>query len=69
MPRARSRFTVSELSRIFKAAKEAGVELRVRIAMDGTITIATGTSAEAKAAPSNPWDEALNGAAEQKRIA
>ena len=55
-------------SRIFKAAKQARVEVCVKIALDGTIIIATGMASETKA-DANPWDEALNGAPEQKRFA
>ena len=66
MPRGRARFTETDLTRIFKAAAKAGVEVCVKIAPDGSITIAGGMP-ELNGA--NPWDEVLHDAAEQKRTA
>jgi hypothetical protein len=51
--------------RVLAAAKKAGVCVRVEIATDGKIVVVTGPSSEATA--SNPWDEVLEGAPEQKR--
>ena len=41
-----ARFTQSDLDRIFKAAKKAMVDVRVKIEPDGAITVATGKLAE-----------------------
>jgi putative heme degradation protein len=58
-----------DLARIFKAAAKARVEVCVKIAPDGSITIATGMPGELNGDTANPWDEVLNGTAEQKRTA
>jgi hypothetical protein len=42
-----ARFTQSDLDRILKAAKKAGVDVRVKIEPDGAITVETGKMAEA----------------------
>jgi hypothetical protein len=42
-----ARFTQSDLDRILKAAKKAGVDVRVRIAPDGAIIVETGKMTEA----------------------
>jgi hypothetical protein len=69
MSRGRAKFTETELARIFKAAAKAHIDVRVKIATDGTITIATGMPGELNGDAANPWDEFLHDAAEQKRIA
>jgi hypothetical protein len=53
------------MRRILSAAAKVGVNVRVEIATDGKIVVVTGPSSEATA--SNPWDEVLEGASEQKR--
>jgi hypothetical protein len=68
MSRGRAKFTESDLSRIFKAAAKARIEVCVKIASDGSIMIATGVRGENGDAV-NPWDEVLHDAAEQKRTA
>ena len=67
MSRGRAKFTESDLARIFKAAAKAHVDVRVKIATDGTITIATGVQRELNGDVANPWDEVLHDAAEPKR--
>jgi hypothetical protein len=67
MSRGRTRFTESDLARIFKAAAKAHVDVRVKIATDGTIMIATGVLGELNGDVANPWDEVLHDASEQKR--
>lgn len=67
--RARAKFTELDLARIFRAAAKARVEVCVKIAPDGSITIATGMPGELNGDIANPWDEVLNGTAEQKRTA
>jgi hypothetical protein len=69
MSKGRARFTESEIIRILKAAAKAKVDVRVKIAPDGSITIAPGMPGELNGDAANPWDEVLNGAAEQKRTA
>ncbi len=69
MSKRRARFTESEITRIFKAAAKANLDVRVQIAPDGSITIAPGTPGELNGDAANPWDEVLHGAAEQKRTA
>jgi hypothetical protein len=69
MSRGRARFTESDLARIFKAAAKAQVDVCVKIAPDGSITIATGMLGELNGDVANPWDEVLHDAAEQKRTA
>ena len=48
---------------------KAGVDVCVKIAADGSITIATGMPGELNGDAANPWDEVLNDTAEQKRTA
>jgi hypothetical protein len=67
MSRGRARFTESDLARIFKAVAKAHVDVRVKIATDGTIMIATGVLGELNGDVANPWDEVLHDASEQKR--
>jgi hypothetical protein len=69
MPKRHAKFTEADLARIFKAASKARVDVCVKIALDGSITIATVSTGEVKYDADNPWDEVLNGSAEQKRIA
>jgi hypothetical protein len=70
MAKRRAKFTEADLARIFKAASKARIDVRVKIALDGSITIATVLPSEiGYDDAANPWDEALDGAAEQKRIA
>lgn len=64
MSRGRARFTESDLARIFKAATKARVDVCVKIAPDGSITIAIGMPGELNGDAVNPWDEALHDAAE-----
>ncbi len=49
-----ARFTQSDLDRILKAAKKAGVDVRVKIEPDGAITVATGKLAEALESDDSP---------------
>jgi hypothetical protein len=51
--------------RVLAAAKKAGVNVRIEIATDGKIVVFTVPSSEVTT--SNPWDEVLEGASEQKR--
>jgi hypothetical protein len=67
MSRGRAKFTESDLARIFKAAAKAHVDVRVKIATDGTITIATGIPGELNGDAANPWDEVMHDTPEQKR--
>jgi hypothetical protein len=69
MSRGRAKFTQSDLTRIFKAAAKANVDVCIKIATDGSITIANGMPGELNGDAANPWDEVLNDAAEQKRTA
>jgi hypothetical protein len=66
MARGRARYTESDITRIFKAAAKANVDVCIKIAADGGITIATGPG-ELNGDAANPWDEVLHDAAEQKR--
>jgi hypothetical protein len=66
MSKGRARFTQADLARIFKAAAKARVNVRVKFAPDGSITIATGMPGKLSGDPTNPWDEVLNDAAQQK---
>jgi hypothetical protein len=68
MSRARARYTEAEVTRILKAAAKAHVDVCVKIATDGSITIATGMPGEPNSDGANPWDEVLHDAAERKRI-
>jgi hypothetical protein len=67
MSGGRAKFTESDLARIFKAAAKAHVDVRVKIATDGTITIATGIPGELNGDAANPWDEVMHDTPEQKR--
>ena len=69
MSRGRAKFTEADLARIFRAASKTKVDVCVKIAADGSITIATGMPGELKGDVANPWDEVLHDAAEQKRTA
>jgi hypothetical protein len=69
MPKRPAKFTENDLARIFKAANKARIGVCIKIALDGSITIATVSSHETEYNPDNPWDEVLNGSAEQKRTA
>jgi hypothetical protein len=66
MSKGRAKFTETELARIFKAAAKARVEVCVKIAPDGTITIAAGMPGETNGDAANPWDGVLDDEAEQK---
>jgi hypothetical protein len=68
MPKRPANFTEGDLVRIFKAASKARVGVCVKIALDGSITIATVSTGDIKYNADNPWDEVLDGSAEQKRI-
>lgn len=58
MPRARARFTESDVSRVLRAAAKAHIDVRVRIEPNGAITIATGKAAETvNGNCENEWDE------------
>lgn len=67
MSRGRAKFTELDLARIFKAAAKAHVDVRVKIATDGTITIAAGIPGELNGDAANPWDEVMHDTPEQKR--
>jgi hypothetical protein len=69
MSRGRAKFTESDITRILKAAAKARVDVCVKIAPDGSITIATGRPGELNGDAANPWDEVLHDTAEQKRTA
>ncbi len=69
MARGRARYTELDITRILKAAAKAKVDVCVKIAPDGSITIAPGTPCELNGEAVNPWDEVLDDAAEQKRTA
>jgi len=58
MSRGRAKFTDSDLTRIFRVAAKAGVDVRVEIRPDGTLVV-TGKR-EGNAADRNEWDEALD---------
>jgi hypothetical protein len=67
MSRAKARFTQTDVSRVLAAAKKLGVNVRIQIASDGTITVVTAPPSEA-GNTSNPWDKVLESAApKQKR--
>jgi hypothetical protein len=67
MSKRRARFIEAEITRILKAAAKAKVDVRVKIAPDGSITITPGMPGELNGDAVNPWDEVLGDAAEQKR--
>jgi hypothetical protein len=67
MSKARARFTESDIGRILKAAAKAHVDVRVKIDVDGGITIATGKLAQSGVDELNPWDEVLGNETQQER--
>jgi hypothetical protein len=52
------RFTQRDLARVFRAAKQAGVDVQVTIARDGTLSVIP-VSGPQEAAQTNEWDKAL----------
>jgi hypothetical protein len=60
----RARYTEADIARILKAAAKARIDVRVKIATDGSITIATGIPGELNGDLANPWDEVLHEPAE-----
>ncbi len=69
MSKTRARFKEAEITRILNAAAKAKVDVRIKIAPDGSITIAPGMPDERNGDAVNPWDEVLDDATEQKRAA
>jgi len=75
MGHGKAKFTESDAGRIFKAARKAGVDVKVEFRPDGTIVATTGKTALIATAHdnnesktnSNPWDEVLSNAANEKR--
>jgi hypothetical protein len=66
-PRSRNRFLETELARAVRAARAAGGE---RVEVDphtGKITVIVGKTGESSG--SNPWDEGLTDAEDEKRSA
>jgi hypothetical protein len=64
MARGLATFKQADLTRALKAAKDAGVDLHIRIARDGTFQIDTNVTAESTTngddrKDDNPWDAAL----------
>lgn len=68
MSRGLRPFRQRDLTRALRGARAAGYELaRIEIGMDGRIIIIPGKISGANGDALNPWDEALNDAAEQQR--
>jgi hypothetical protein len=68
MSRAPSTFRQRDVTAAFKAAKAAGVDVaRVEVAKDGRIVIVVGSPGDSTSGDSNPWDEVLTHASDEKR--
>jgi hypothetical protein len=62
MSRGAAKFTESDATRIFKAARKAGVDVQVVFRRDGDIVATTGKAAPTRpATEANEWDEVLDG--------
>lgn len=62
MSKTPARFTEADISRIFKAAAKAHIDVRVKIALDGSILIATCQDTSGLDKPkgaSSSWDDAI----------
>jgi hypothetical protein len=64
-PRRQSDFKQSNVTRAFKAAKKAGINVRIDVALDGKLSIVPVESEDA--AKPNPWDEVLDQASTKVR--
>lgn len=63
MSRGAAKFTLSDAGRIFKAARNAGVEVKVEFRPDGTIVAFTGkteTATTNSAIVRSEWDDHFN---------
>jgi hypothetical protein len=68
MGRSSSTFRQTDITRALKAVRAAGYNaVRVQIDKVGRIEIATAAENEPGGGSSNPWDEVLPHAADQKR--
>lgn len=60
MTRTRSTFRQSDITRVLKAARAAGVDIRVEIEPSGKIVIIPMKDAATNADSFNEWDEVLS---------
>lgn len=60
MSRGRATFREADITRLLRAARKAGVDVKVKIERDGTMIVMTAmarSESQTKQEPTNEWDE------------